>query len=255
MNLKTFFSLWLGAVAFLCPLAASAKVYICSLGSFVEYDFTRSQFGSVKRFSTNLKDIGLSQAGVLYGLRNENNGNQLYRIDTSSGLATKIGPVMPISQTATAFAVDAYGQAVAASTDFAGFHLINLTNGQVANKPNGGHTAESRSDLAFDRDVLYFSSNEWLRKYVAVRDNQKKILSFRKIGEVPVTIRRNGRWVSFNGINGLAVPQKGVLIGFSGDEIYRINPMTGHVTLNTIVQIPFQAAVGAASTPNYDLPQ
>lgn len=250
MNMKTRVALCLGAFVFLCPLTVSAKVYVCSLGKLVEYDFAHSQFGDVKKLGINLKDIGLSQAGVLYGVRNENNGNQLYRIDTSSGAVAKIGSVMPISQTVTAFAVDAYGQGVAASTGYAGFHLINLANGQVVNKPNGGYSAESNSDIAFDGDVLYFSSRGSLRKYVAVRNSQKAILSFRKTGEVPLTIRRNGRWVSFNGIGGLAVPQKGVLIGFAGDKIYRINPATGHITLDTTAETPFQAVVGAASTPN-----
>jgi hypothetical protein len=187
--------------------AASASgplVYLCdSAGRLGTLDLTTKAVHVIGSLGVVLTDIAFAPNGTLYGISFSN----FYKVNTTTGKATRIGSLGVGGMNALAFSKA--GQATAASNSRTGFFRINITTGHASSAGSDGGFL-SAGDFAYSGSHLYFSTS-------------------------------SGQLVDFNfsthmfqahpdhisNLFGLAVTAPGQLYGFANDTLYKLNPSTG----------------------------
>jgi hypothetical protein len=154
-----------------------------------------------------LTDIAFDPNGNLYGISFDN----LYRINTTTGVATLIGGSFPASLNALTFS--STGTLYAAATGN-GFYTINTTTGAATLVGNIG--SSSAGDLAFHNGVLYLSSGTGNLVSINVGTGAGTIIG--SLGPAA-------------GAFGLANGDNNVLYAVNGSNIYSVNTATGAGTL------------------------
>jgi hypothetical protein len=158
-----------------------------------------------------LNDIAFDSSGTLYGI----SGDQLYRVDPSTAVATSVGPLGIVDTTSLEFGPD--GKLYTANTSL---DTVNPVTGAATTIGHGGAIAyRSSGDLAFLGSRMYLTS---------IHDPTTDAL-FRLN---PTT--GAGTFVGYIGfpnVYGLSTNDNVTLYGFTGNKVIKIDPATGAGTL------------------------
>lgn len=174
-----------------------------------------------------ITDIAFAPNGTLYGIT----GASLYRINSATGAAVRIGSHGIDGANALVFGSD--GTLYAASATSTELYTINPATGGSTDLGSIGY--ESGGDLAFNNGQLYMSSATG--DLISIDVTTYAYSNFAFVNGFDVGS------LGFQNVDGLATGSDGVLYGVSGTQIFSVNTSTG---AGTLVSDYSGGALGAA---------
>lgn len=206
-------------------LAGDTRIYLSvDTGDIYAWDFTTSDLQRMARTGLALRDIAVAPDGTLFAIT----ATDLYRIDTDTASATRIGPLtsdqdlyfgVRALNDAAGFDISPQGIARISSRDNALVVNVDLSTGQVSNlvgpvlgSADGGH------------DLWYSSDNNY--RVTTGSYNIKTIAAVIGGGE----LETSSAFTSNNALDGLTTApvaargvSAGTWLGFSGTGVYDLS--------------------------------
>lgn len=157
-----------------------------------------------------LTDIAFDRGGTLWGI----GFNNLFKVNTATGVATLVGPTGIPQGNALVFSTTGVLYASSATTPL--LYTVNTTTGAATSIGSTGFS--SAGDLAFNAGALYLSdTGNYLVKI--------------SLGPTPSGVEVGP--IGFNNVYGLATGDDGVLYGVAGTQIFVVDTDSGRGRLKS----------------------